>query len=264
MSIQGFTDRRRLPGPEKSFPTVYDAPEEPTTTGNGKGKGRADGREAAEMRDVFLNSGLISQANGSAYIECGSVKIACAVYGPRAKPPPYSPQGTVNVEIKFAPFASHPRRAPLRDTEPPHLSHLLTQSLLPALTLHLSQHPKSVTDIWLLVLQSESPSLESTLAAGLSVACAALADAGVALNGLGVGVAVAKTEEGIAVDPTGREARAGGARVTLGVLPALDTLTDVWMTGQASVADVLGMVDCAVAASAGVHGRVAGVLAGAV
>lgn len=52
MSIQGFTDRRRLPGPEKSFPPVYDAPEEPTTTGNGKGKGRADGREAAEMRDV--------------------------------------------------------------------------------------------------------------------------------------------------------------------------------------------------------------------
>lgn len=151
-----------------------------------------------------------------------------------------------------------------QDTEPPHLSHLLTQSLLPALTLHLSQHPKSVTDIWLLVLQSESPSLESTLSAGLSVACAALADAGVALNGLGVGVAVAKTEEGIAVDPTGREARAAGARVTLGVLPALDTLTDVWMTGQASVADVLGMVDRAVAASAGVHGRVAGVLAGAV
>jgi hypothetical protein len=53
MSIQGFTDRRRLPGPEKSFPPVYDAPEEPlTTTGNGKGKGRADGREAEEMRDV--------------------------------------------------------------------------------------------------------------------------------------------------------------------------------------------------------------------
>lgn len=121
-----------------------------------------------------------------------------------------------------------------------------------------------MTDIWLLVLQSESPSLESTLSAGLSVACAALADAGVALNGLGVGVAVAKTEEGVVVDPVGTEARKAEARVTLGVLPALDTLTDVWMTGQASVEEVLRMVDRAVGASANVHGRVAGVLAGAV
>lgn len=35
-------------------------------------------------------------------------------YGPRPKPPPYSPQGTLNLEVKFAPFASDPRRAPLR------------------------------------------------------------------------------------------------------------------------------------------------------
>lgn len=35
-------------------------------------------------------------------------------YGPRPKQPPYSPQGTLNLEVKFAPFASHPRRAPLR------------------------------------------------------------------------------------------------------------------------------------------------------
>lgn len=152
-----------------------------------------------------------------------------------------------------------------QDTEPPHLSHLLTQSLLPALRLHLADHPKSVTDVWLLVLQSESPSVEGTLACGLSVACAALADAGVALNGLGVGIGCAlgsgEEEKKVITDPTGVESRSAEARVTLGVMPALDTLTDVWMTGQASVEEVLKMVDRAVTASAGVHGKVAATLA---
>ena len=31
-------------------------------------------------KPTVMNTGLISQANGSAYIECGNVKIACAVY----------------------------------------------------------------------------------------------------------------------------------------------------------------------------------------
>lgn len=123
-----------------------------------------------------------------------------------------------------------------------------------------------MTDVWLLVLQSESPSVEGTLACGLSVACAALADAGVALNGLGVGVgcalgAATGEEKTVITDPTGSESRSAEARVTLGVMPALDTLTDVWMTGQASVEDVLKMVDRGVTASAGVHGKVAATLA---
>jgi exosome complex component MTR3 len=96
------------------------------------------------------------------------------------------------------------------------------------------------------------------------VACAALADAGVALNGLGVGVGCALAtgdEKKVITDPTGVESRSAEARVTLGVMPALDTLTDVWMTGQASVEEVLKMVDRAVTGSAGVHGKVAATLA---
>lgn len=35
-------------------------------------------------------------------------------YGPRPKPPPYSSSGALNIEVKYAPFASDPRRFPLR------------------------------------------------------------------------------------------------------------------------------------------------------
>lgn len=150
-----------------------------------------------------------------------------------------------------------------QDTEPPHLSHLLTQSLLPVLTQHLSHHPKSVTDIWLLVLESESPALESTLAAGISVASAALGDAGIELVGLGVGVSSALTTTGnvVVVDPNGGESRSAAARMTLGVVPALDTVSDIWFTGCAKAEDVGRMVQAAVEAGAGtVHGRVANAL----
>lgn len=82
-----------------------------------------------------LKTGLINQANGSAYIEMENTKIACAMcvtvlwpvskrhsadkfafvsYGPRPRPPPYAAEGTLNVEVKYAPFASDPRRFPLR------------------------------------------------------------------------------------------------------------------------------------------------------
>jgi 3' exoribonuclease family, domain 1 len=82
---------------------------------------------------AVITTGLISQANGSAYIETERLKIACAVYalheqcvhaqslncwfryGPRQnKNQPYNEKGKLNVEVKFAPFASARRRAPMR------------------------------------------------------------------------------------------------------------------------------------------------------
>lgn len=74
----------------------------------------------------------------------------------------------------------------LQDTEPTHLTTLLTQLLLPTLRLELL--PKASLDVYLLVLESDS--IEGVLAAGLTVASAACADAGggVEMSGLGVGV----------------------------------------------------------------------------
>lgn len=81
---------------------------------------------------TVLKPGLISQANGSAYIETQKTKIACAVcvvaillyravanlvfrYGPRqSRTTTYSEKGKLNVEVKFAPFSCKKRRAPIR------------------------------------------------------------------------------------------------------------------------------------------------------
>lgn len=188
-------------------------------------------------------------------------------YGPRPKPPPYSPQGTLNLEVKFAPFASHPRRAPLRvsashwnpltssfssnialrihavpsltdplqDTEPAALSTLLTQLLLPSLHLHLL--PKSSVDVYLLVLESDT--LPSVLSGGLTVASAAIADAGIAMGALGVGAVVAGEKGGLLVDPTKQEEQERGAVLTAGIMPALNRVTNLWLTGETEVDDAV-------------------------
>lgn len=82
------------------------------------------------LSHTVLQPGLVTEAAGSAYIEAGRTKVLCAVcvrpscslkrqltcsndsYGPKPTPPsaPFNPKARLNVEIKFAPFASGVRR----------------------------------------------------------------------------------------------------------------------------------------------------------
>lgn len=49
---------------------------------NNKGL-RIDGRRANELRRVNCKTGILAQADGSAYIEQGNTKCLATVYGPR-------------------------------------------------------------------------------------------------------------------------------------------------------------------------------------
>ncbi|WWD21685.1 hypothetical protein CI109_106171 [Kwoniella shandongensis] len=245
-------DRRRIPAPEHSTPPFYEPLENENE--NQAGPSRRTDRGALEARPIFLKTGLISQANGSGYIESGGVKIACSVYGPRPKAPPYTPHGSLNVEVKFAPFASDPRRAPLRDTEPLPLSALLTQSLLP--TIHLHQYPKSSIDIYLVVLESDV--LSNVLSAGLTVASAAIADAGIQMTGLGVGVGgVYTSQEGeggkTLLDPSKEEEKGAEGTIVLGSMPALGKVTNLFLTGEMDVDQACDMIEKAITASKETH-----------
>ena len=89
-------DRRRINGPEESFSPIYASDEEKDVQRSKAGQAIRKGRQPSEIRpictvcytslfNVSLNStpvlktGLISQANGSAYIETERTKIACAM-----------------------------------------------------------------------------------------------------------------------------------------------------------------------------------------
>jgi exosome complex component MTR3 len=109
----------------------------------------------------------------------------------------------------------------------------LTQLLLPALHLHL--FPKSTIDVFILVLESDS--LSNLLSAGMTVASAAVADAGIPMGGLAVGSVVVSKDKELLVDPSVEEEGGGDASVCMGIMPALGTVTNVWFTGEAEVDD---------------------------
>ncbi|GMK55573.1 hypothetical protein CspeluHIS016_0206290 [Cutaneotrichosporon spelunceum] len=244
-------DRRRIPAPETSRPRAVSL------------AGPSRTRAHDEPRPLFIKTGLVTQANGSAYVEADGVKIACSAFGPRQRPPPFTSSGTLNVEVKFAPFASCVRRAPLRDTEPISHAAVLTTLLQPAVHLHLL--PKLAVDVHVYVLEGDSDA--GVLAAGLSAACAALADAGIPLAALAVGSSVALpspsspgpslSPSSALLDPSGPECSAASAVLTLGAMPALGRATGLHMTGEADVDAVCGMVEVALGGAGAAHTAVA-------
>ncbi|RSH79837.1 uncharacterized protein EHS24_009497 [Apiotrichum porosum] len=244
-------DRRRIPAPEESRPPVY------ATAESEAGPSKRD-RPADALRPIFLKTGLVTQANGSAYIEAAGVKIACSwnnvsdsaiSFGPRPRPPPYTPHGTLNLEVKFAPFASRARRAPLRDTEPVNHTALLTQLLLPALRLHLL--PKLSVDVHILVLEADSDA--AVLSAGLTAACAAVTDAGIPINGLAVGSVVSTDGQTLLLDPTGDETSTAQCTVTLGAMPALGKVTSLHLVGEVDLDQACEMIELTLTGAKATH-----------
>ena len=87
------------------------------TTKKSKTKARYDGRMAKELRPIKIESGVLPNADGSAYIEMGRNKIIVGVFGPRemhprrfAKPN----EATLRCRYHMSPFSVDPRRSPAR------------------------------------------------------------------------------------------------------------------------------------------------------
>jgi len=228
-------DRRRINGPEESFPPVFDDDDE-SQLGQWKTGDRRSGRSSGDIRPIFLKPGLISQANGSAYIETERTKIACAVYGPRqAKNTAYSEKGRLNVEVKFTPFSCKRRRAPGRDAEDRSIAMAIHQAIVSAVRLELL--PKSTIDIFLTVIENDG--IEGCVAAGTIAASAALADAGIDMIGLVMSCSGSAVGNEIWLDPTQSEIQVSKGGLVLSCMPALGTITSLWQSGQMKPREVL-------------------------
>ncbi|EKM55587.1 uncharacterized protein PHACADRAFT_161608 [Phanerochaete carnosa HHB-10118-sp] len=229
---QSNFDRRRINGPEESFPPVFADEETPVKLGVPR-----NGRTAKDIRPIsngraVLKPGLINQANGSAYIETEKAKIACAVYGPRqSRSTTYSEKGRLNVEVKFTPFSCQRRRAPMRDAEDRSVAVQIHQALLSSVRLELL--PKSTIDIFIIVIENDG--IEGCVASGSVAASAALADAGIDMLGLVVSCSACIISKEIWLDPTEEEAKQATGTLVYASMPALDTVTNIWQTGKMTV-----------------------------
>ncbi|KAG2349845.1 ribosomal protein S5 domain 2-like protein [Suillus weaverae] len=220
---QSANDRRRINGPEESFPPVFDDEDEDIELKTQRSRAPGD------IRPIFLQPGLISQANGSAYIETEKTKIACAVYGPRqSKTTTYSEKGRLNVEVKFTPFSCTRRRAPMRDAEDRSIGVSIHQAIVSSIRLEL--FPKSTIDIFITIIENDG--IEGCIASGSLAASTALADAGIEMLGLVASCSAAIVEDVIQLDPSEAEAQASSGTVILSCMPALDSITSIWQSGQ--------------------------------
>lgn len=205
------TDGKRLAGPESSS-----LPYSVFTSGQ---SARArEGRGAEELRKIFLSTGVMSQAQGSAYIEQGRTKVMVGVWGPREvqRRSDFSMTGSLTAEFKFAPFSRRSERGAAGGEEE-ELGQVVSEAL--ASTVCLDKYPKSVLEVGVTVLEDDG----SVLAAALTAAGLALASAGVHMSDLVVGVKVGVREgaDSLLVDPEAGE-EGGGGEVVVGYLPSLD------------------------------------------
>ncbi|XP_069649985.1 exosome complex component MTR3 [Haliaeetus albicilla] len=237
-------DHRRLRGPEESQPPELWA------AGTGAVPEKEEEEDAAPqdpcaLRPLFARAGLLSQAEGSAYVELGGgTKVLCAAWGPREAAEPGSAAtaavggGRLLCEFYRAPFAGRgarrrPGSAAERDAER-EAAAALREALEPA--VRLARYPRARLAVSALLLQDGG----SALAAAISAAALALADAGVEMYDLVVGCALCRSPGPAAawmLQPGEPEERRAVARLTVALLPALNQVSAVLGGGQGSPPD---------------------------
>ncbi|EMC91987.1 hypothetical protein BAUCODRAFT_60118, partial [Baudoinia panamericana UAMH 10762] len=198
-------DRRRLNAPPGgTAPPAFATPktvklERPKRT-----------RKPDEHRKIYLRTGIVPSASGSAYYEIppqsdqkqsglslpqtSSLKITCTVHGPRPLPrnAAFSPNLLLTTHVKFAPFATRHRRGYVRDASERDLAVHLETALRGVIIGE--RWPKSGVEVVITVLEGEEDGwwgdaggggggggwgLMGVLAGCITVASAALVDAGI-------------------------------------------------------------------------------------
>jgi len=189
---------------------------------------RSDGRKADELRPLKLQVGVLSNADGSAYIEHGKNKILAAAFGPREMHPKHlalPDRMFLRCRYHMAPFSVQERKSPAPSRREVELSKVIKESLEPALFLEL--YPRAGVDVFVEVLQADG----GTRCASITAAALAIADAGVPMRDLVVGCAAGKVEDTVVVDLYDAEDKLGVADVPVAYMPNLNAVTLLQMDG---------------------------------
>ncbi|KAG0236747.1 hypothetical protein BGW41_000338 [Actinomortierella wolfii] len=260
-------DRKRVVGPENALAPLVEYPKEHLRWTPQQGHRHNSKRQPEDIRPIYLKTGLINQANGSAYIELERTKIACGVYGPRQKKASqassFSGKGTLNCEFKFATFSCPKRRHHIRDAQEKELSQVLSQALAPAVRLEL--FPKSVIDVYVTVLENDGSA--ACLAAAITCASVALAHAGIEMLDLvaacsGSYMTVPKallgqpksatgtsnSQDEIWMDADLEEEKHEHGSIVLAYMPSLNQVTHVLQNGKAEGAVISQSVESCIEA----------------
>ncbi|KAG5193051.1 ribosomal protein S5 domain 2-type protein [Tribonema minus] len=210
---------------------------------------RGDGRKASELRRVYLDLGVVSQASGSAYLELDHTKVICAVYGPHAQSmdTAFSEEGQLKCDLRMAPFAQ-PKRSEVRGQtdEERELSATLQQALEASVRLDLLT--KTAVDVYVTVLAADG----GVLGAAITCASLALANASIELFDLVAACTAACADGQVLLDPTAQEEAAAGGSVLVAVMPSSREVTQWRQRGRLPSAQAAAAVELCMDGCAGV------------
>jgi exosome complex component MTR3 len=212
-------DRRRVQGPETSVvPFINRQPKVDI-------KGRLDGRKKEDIRPIFLRTGLVEQASGSAYIEMGNTKVVCAIYGPKQTKQGFSERGKLNCEFKFASFSCQKRKQfQYKEKE---FSQMIIQAITPC--IQLEKLPKSVIDIYITVLENDG--LDSCLSSAMIVTSTALANANIHMYDLVTAISLNLINNELWMDVTMEESLKSSGSLLVAYMPSLGEISHVIFQG---------------------------------
>ncbi|MEA3190778.1 MAG: exosome complex component [Thermoplasmata archaeon] len=175
---------------------------------------RLDGRKANDIRPIHIEAGVLHRADGSAYLEWGSNKVICAVYGPRELNPKRfqeSDKAVVQVRYGMSAFSTSDRKRPGPDRRSQEISKVIADAFENVVLTE--KYPRGAIDVNITVLEANA----GTRCAALACAAVALADAGIPMKGLVSAVAAGKANEHVILDLDQMEDNYGNADLPIGV-----------------------------------------------
>ena len=176
----------------------------------------------------------MGQAAGSAYIELGSTKVVCAVYGPhQTEGREYLQRGQLETSLRFTSFARRERckSHAMGSAEERELSMALGAAL--EASVQLDQYPKSTIAVNALVLQDDG----GALAAATTCASLALAHAGLLLFDMVAACSCAVLDQVVVLDCCNDELLGDvTGRTLIAQMPSLDHVTLLRQSGAVAVA----------------------------
>ena len=190
---------------------------------------RLDGRKHDELRSIKVDVGVLSNADGSAYIEQGKNKILAAVFGPREMHPKHlalSERMVLRCRYHMAPFSVQERKSPAPSRREVELSKVIREALEPS--IFMDYYPRTGIDVFIEVLQADG----STRCASITAAALALADAGIPMRDLVSACSAGKIDGTIVLDLMDTEDKMGEADVPVALMPNSNVITLLQMDGN--------------------------------
>ena len=211
---------------------------------------RLDGRTVDEMRAVEVVAGVLPAADGSAMVRHGKNVAVCAVYGPmEAHPRKIQRQDRAVIDVRYnmAPFSTTDRIRPGFNRRSREISKVTAEALESVVLIE--RYPRSKIRVEIEILCAEA----GTRCVGITAASVALADAGIPMIDMVVGIASGKVEDTVVCDLDKAEDNYGQADLPMGILPNLEEIVFLQMDGDLSMDEMNLAIEYNMAAAKEIH-----------